>query len=338
MSNRLRFGILGTGNIAGQFADGVNASERCQNVVVASRTINNARIFCGKHNVSHGVAGYENILGRDDIDAVYISLPNAMHHEWTLRALEAGKHVLCEKPLAATVREAEEMFAAAKANDRLLVEAFMYRAHPQTTKVVDLVRSGVVGTPKLIRTSFCFRVRNWQNNIRFNRELQGGALMDVGCYCVNFSNLIAGRPPNAVHAVARMHESGVDEQTSVVMNYDNGITAEFTCGMVVQADNTAFISGDEGYLAVGWPWKPAPPGTIIELRGSIPPRQDNAGKTSVAPEIKQFEVPNTRPLFAIEADAFASAVAGDSTPFMTESETLANTAVIESIRRQIGLA
>ena len=335
--NKLRWGIIGTGNIANQFAQGVLGSDRSELVAVASRTSDTAKGFAARHLIASAYADYASILGDPTVDAIYLSLPNAMHHEWTLRALSAGKHVLCEKPLAASVKEAGEMFAAAKASNRLLVEAFMYRAHPQTRAILDAVRSGAIGTVKSIRTSFCYRVRKWQGNIRFDRNLQGGAMMDVGCYCVSFSRLIAGCDPHSVRAVCIMHESGVDEQTSVVMRYPNGITAEFTVGMMLQADNSAHVCGDEGYLVADWPWKPSPPGTNFTIRGAIPPRQDVTAGPPQAPKPRVFEVNNAKPLYAIEADAFADAVLNGIEPFTTEAETLGVIGVLEEVRKQIGL-
>lgn len=339
--SRLRWGILGTGNIAKQFAEGVRTgSDRTALVATGSRTQAAADGFAAKFGGrAHG--SYDALLADAEVDAIYLSLPNAMHHEWTLKALAAGKHVLCEKPLACSTREAQEMFAAARAADRVLIEAFMYRAHPQTRAIADTIARGAIGTVKNIRTSFCYRVRNWQGNIRFDPTLQGGALMDVGCYCISFSRLIAGTDPDVVHAVARRHESGVDEQTTVAMRYPNGITAEFTVGMMTQADNTAHVCGDEGYLSVGWPWKPAAPGTQILVRGAIPPRQDaanqpagNAAQPPVAPPPQIIDVPNSKPLYALEADAFAATVLDGVPPFMTEAESIGVMRTIEQIAAQ----
>lgn len=332
---KLRWGIIGTGNIAKQFADGVLRSEKTVLAAVASRSLESAELFAKQFGISQSYGDYQAILADKSVDAIYLSLPNSMHHEWTIRALTSGKHVLCEKPLAATVKEAAEMFAAAKASNRRLVEAFMYRAHPQTQKIIETVRSGAIGTVKNIRTSFCYRVRNWQGNIRFSPALQGGAMMDVGCYCVNFSRLIAGCDPSEVRAVATLHESGVDELTTVGMQYPNGITAQFTVGMMLQADNSAHICGDEGYLVAGWPWKPAPPSTSIIVRGAIPPRQDATAGPPVAPEPRVIEVNNAKPLYAIEADAFADTVLNDAEPFTTEVETLGVVGVLEEVQRQI---
>jgi D-xylose 1-dehydrogenase (NADP+, D-xylono-1,5-lactone-forming) len=334
---QIRWGIMGTGNIARQFAEGAGKSARSVLGAVGSRDGAKASQFAATYHIARAHGSYDALIADPEVDAIYLSLPNSMHHEWTLKSLNAGKHVLCEKPLATSVRQAVDMFECARLNKRHLVEAFMYRAHPQTHKLVDLVRAGSIGKLKLIRTSFCFRVRNTQGNIRFDASLAGGALMDVGCYCVSLSRLLAGADPVKVAAVAKLHESGVDEQTSVVMKYPNDITAEFTCGMSVQADNTAHLCGDEGFLTVGWPWKPAPPSTSIILSGGVPPRQDNPAIKPVAPAPREIAVPNDLPLYGIEADAFAAAVLDDAEPFVTPEESIGNMRTIEAIRSQIGL-
>jgi D-xylose 1-dehydrogenase (NADP+, D-xylono-1,5-lactone-forming) len=335
MNSTLRWAIVGTGNIARQFAEAMPAAARGKLVAVASRSRESAERFATTHQIAVALAGYESLLRRDDVDAIYLSLPNSMHHEWTIRFLDAGKHVLCEKPLAATAREAREMFDAARRNRRTLIEAFMYRAHPQTQRIVDLVAGGAIGELKLIRTSFCFRVRNWQGNIRFDPQLQGGALMDVGCYCINLSRLLAGIAPTKITSVSRMHERGVDEQTTVAMRFGDHITAEFTCGMMVQTDNSALICGDEGYLVAGWPWKPQPPRTTMHIRRSIPPRQDNPSAIPQPPPTQEIVVENEVPLYALEADAFADCVLDGSVPFVSEQESIDNAGTIERIRSQI---
>ena len=333
---RLRWGIVGTGNIARQFAEGVARSDRGTLAAVASRSSESAQRFAQQFAipVAHAnYAGYDTILTEPTVDALYVSLPNSMHREWTLKALAAGKHVLCEKPMAATAAEVEEMFDAAERAGRVLIEAFMYRAHPQTTAIVDAVRGGAVGTVRSVRTSFCFRVRQPVGNIRFDPSLQGGALMDVGCYCVSFSRLIAGCDPVDVFATALHHASGVDEQTAAILRYPNGITAEFTVGMSLQADNSAHVNGDEGYLSAAWPWKPPAGGTQLVVRGAVPPRQDQMGSTTpmAAPEPRVIEVPNEKPLYAVEADAFAACVLDGAAPFVTREESIGNARTIERI-------
>ncbi len=335
MASTLRFGILGTGNIAQQFAEGVAGAERSVVTAVGSRRRDTAETFAKAHAVPRAHGDYETLLNDADVDAVYLSLPNSMHHEWTLRALRAGKHVLCEKPLSVTAAEAEEMFDEARRQGRLLVEAFMYRSHPQTRRIVELVRGGAIGELRLIRTSFCFRVRKTEGNIRFSVPLAGGALMDIGCYCVSLSRLIAGGEPTAVHGVGSLHESGVDDYAAGVLRFDGGVLASFTCGMTVQADNTAQVCGSEGYLSVPWPWKPAGPRVEFTLDRQVPPRQDGDGGGQPPRETHAVEV--DRPLYALEADDFAAAVLDGAPPSVTRQDSVGNMRVVEQLRQQVGV-
>src|SRR4051794_5096233 len=189
MSQTLRWAILGTGNIAKQFAAGVRQSARSRTVAVASRAIETARDFARDYEITSAYGSYDAMLADRSVDAVYLSLPNSMHREWTIRSIRAGKHVLCEKPFAMNAGESAEMIDVAQREGRVLIEAFMYRAHPQTGAIVDAVRGGKIGRLQLVRTSFCYRTTRIAGNVRFDRELGGGALMDVGCYCLSFARL-----------------------------------------------------------------------------------------------------------------------------------------------------
>ncbi|MFW6032568.1 MAG: Gfo/Idh/MocA family protein, partial [Phycisphaeraceae bacterium] len=244
MTTRLHWGILGTGNIANQFAEGATHARRSKIVAVGSRTQRNASDFAERFEIAHAHGSYEALLADDGVEAVYISLPNSLHHEWTLKALAAGKHVLCEKPFASNEQQAREMFAAAERADRRLVEAFMYRSHPLTRAVIEKVRQGAIGNLKLVRTSFCYRTRHIEDNIRFDPALDGGALMDVGCYCLDFSCLLAGEAPESAEASAHIHPTGVDDYVAGSMKFPSGVLASFCCGMSVQTNNAAIISGD----------------------------------------------------------------------------------------------
>ncbi|MGN6628206.1 MAG: Gfo/Idh/MocA family protein, partial [Tepidisphaeraceae bacterium] len=252
----LRWGILGTGNIARQFANGVRQSESGVLAAVGSRSIDSARAFAGQFQVPIAHGDYDALLADRDCDALYVSLPNTMHHAWAIKALRAGKHVLCEKPISVTAAEAEEMFDVAHTQGRVLVEAFMYRAHPQTLAVVEAVRSGAIGRIKLIRTSFCYRTKKIDGNIRFDRTLAGGAMMDIGCYCLSFARLIAGGEPVEAKIVGAELVNGVDVLVSGSLKFPGGVLSSFTCGMNTQADNSADICGEEGWITIPVPWKP----------------------------------------------------------------------------------
>lgn len=337
--NTLRFGILSTGNIARQFAQGVvGGSERASVVAVASRSKESASAFAERYGIAMSFASYDALIADPEIDAIYNALPNSMHAHWTHKALEAGKHVLCEKPLAMDANEARAMFDTAERCGRVLAEAFMYRCHPQTRAVVDAIRGGAIGEVKLIRTTFCYRTKKIDGNVRFDKQLGGGALMDIGCYCIDFARLITGASPTSVQAVGRLHGSGVDLSASGVLTYPGGAAMTFTCGMDVQASNLAQVCGTEGYIDIPVPWKPTPGSAAWLLRTMTPPKQDGGPKQGLSPLSQTISSEADRPLYALEADAFAEAVLDGAELFMPAADSLSNAAVLDELRRQVGVA
>ncbi len=256
MSGTLRWGILGTGNIAKQFSAGVQTAKRSTIVAVGSREFDAAEKFAETYSVENRYGSYDELIADPLVDAVYNSLPNSMHMEWTIKALQAGKHVLCEKPFAMNLTESEAMFAESERQGKLLAEAFMYRSHPMTRGIMQAVKSGAIGQIKAIRTSFCYRTTRPVNNVRFVRELGGGGLMDVGCYCINFIRMAAQAEPNYIQAVAHFGQTGIDDICAGMLRFPGDVVANFICGMNIQGDNTAYILGDEGYIEVPVPWKP----------------------------------------------------------------------------------
>jgi predicted dehydrogenase len=332
----LAWGILGTGNIARQFSVGVNACRRGRLASVASRDPAKAAAFAQTHNIPHHARSYEDLLADPSIDVIYVSLPNNLHHDWTIKALRAGKHVLCEKPFATSLARAQEMFEAARRAGKVLIEAFMYRAHPLTQAVIEAVNSGVIGNVRLIRTSFCFKVSKWQGNIRFDPGLDGGVLMDVGVYCTNFARLFAKSEPDRVHVFHRRHGSGVDDIIAGMLGFPNGVLASFSCGMTVHADNTASICGDEGYLEIPVPWKPPSKGATFTIARSTPPKMEGAG-VKVPPPREIRTIGDVGELYALEADAFADTVLDGAPPFVTAEDTLGNQKVLDELRRQMSM-
>jgi D-xylose 1-dehydrogenase (NADP+, D-xylono-1,5-lactone-forming) len=336
MLGRLRWGILGTGNIAGQFAVGLKASRRGIAAAVGSRSSTSAEAFAKTHQISRVYGSYDDLVADREIDVIYNSLPNSLHAEWTLRALSAGKHVLCEKPLAMNAAEAERMFDAAKKAGKILVEAFMYRSHPQTLAVLEAVKSGVIGKLRLIRTSFCYRTRKIGGNVRFVRELGGGGLMDIGCYCINFARFFAGDEPSAIHASANFHETGVDDLVAGTLVFPSGVVSTFTCGMSVQADNTAYLCGTEGYIEIPVPWKPVAGSSKFIVTAGMQPKMDKQ-PSGVPPgrDVRMIDVPGD--LYGIEADDFAEVVLDGKTQTVSREDSIGNMRVIDEMRRQIGL-
>jgi xylose dehydrogenase (NAD/NADP) len=338
MSEKLRWGILGTGNIARQFCEGTTRSaQRSRIVAVGSRSGETAKSFAQTHAIAAAHGSYDALLTDASVDAIYNSLPNSLHHEWTIKALRAGKHVLCEKPFAMTAAQASEMFAAAKKAGRVLVEAFMYRSHPLTHAVIDAVRGGEIGELRLIRTSFCYKTNRIDGNVRFQRELGGGGLMDVGCYCVSFSRLLAGEEPVEIRASAHMHPTGVDDILTALMKFPSGLEASFACGMSLQADNTAHVCGSEGFIEIPVPWKPPTQQAAYTVAFSTPPKMDLAAGAPPRPPRETRFVDAPMDLYALEADDFATAVLDGKPPAVSEADTIGNMRVLDTMRQQIGL-
>ncbi len=332
--HKLKWGILGTGNIAGQFSNGVMGSRRGVISAVGSREIETARRFATPRQISRAHGSYEALLADPEVDAVYNSLPNSLHHEWTIKALRAGKHVLCEKPFAMNRGQSEEMFDVARKEGRVLVEAFMYRSHPLTHAVLAAVRGGEIGELRMIRTSFCYRSTKIDGNVRFQPALGGGGLMDVGCYCTSFSRLLAGEEPQHVHASARRHATGVDDVVVGTLAFPSGVVASFNCGMSVQADNTAYVCGTDGYIDIPVPWKPPMKGAAYTVAHSTPPRMDLAAGASISPR-ETRTVDAEVELYGLESDDFAATVLDGQSPAVSEADTLGNMAVLDQIRRCI---
>lgn len=330
-----RWGILGTGNIASQFCASFGTVEHGKLAAVGSRSAEAAEAFAARFGIPHALGDYQALVSHAGVDAIYISLPNSMHHEWTIKALAAGKHVLCEKPLASNAAEAEEMFDAAEKAGRKLVEAFMYRSHPQTLAVMEQVRGGAIGDVRLIRSSFCYYTAKPGGNIRFSKELAGGALMDIGCYCVDFSRLVAGAEPIKATAVAQLFETGVDVAAAGSLEFPGGVLASFTCAMNTHADNTAYICGTEGFIEIPVPWKP-PKSATFQIRRSAPPRMDGPGG-SAKPTPPQMQVQVEKDLYALEADDFALAIAGKLPPRLTRADSLGTMRLLDTLRKQVGV-
>ncbi len=338
MSQRLRFGILGTGNIANQLCRGVATSRRCELVAVGSRRQASAEAFAAQYGIPRAYDAYERVLDDPDVDAVYISLPNSLHCPWTIRALQAGKHVLCEKPFALNVAEAQKMFEAARQAGRRVMEAFMYRSHPLTRAVHETIQRGEIGALRIIRTSFCYRTRKIEGNVRFDPALGGGILLDVGCYCIDFARMFAGEEPQTILAIGHRHPTGVDDLVVGSMQFPSGILASMSCGMSAQADNTAYLLGEEGYISIPVPWKPPASGAKFTVSHGIPPKMDAPGAEVARPGLvphRTFEIDAPGDLYGLEADDFAAAILEDKPFTVPEADTLGNARVLEAMQRQI---
>ncbi len=246
----LRWGIMSTANIGrAAVIPAIAASSNGRVVAVASRDEARASDFAAANEIPHAHASYDALLEDPDVDALYIPLPNSLHLEWTIRAMEAGKHVLCEKPLALTEAECQRMCAVSDDTGMRLMEAFMYRFHPRTQRVLERVRGGHIGDLRLIRSCFTFRLTR-SDNIRWDASLGGGALMDVGCYCVNVSRTMAGAEPIAAQATANWAKSGVDSEMIGTLRFPDGVLAHFDCSLSMERTEEYAVAGTDGSLVV----------------------------------------------------------------------------------------
>ncbi len=249
-ADRLRWGVLSVANIAVRAV--IPAMERARRsdlTAIASRSTARAQEAATTLGIPRAHGSYEALLADPEVDAIYIPLPNSMHREWTIRCAQAGKHVLCEKPLGLTAVECDEMIAACRQHRVVLMEAFMYRFHPRTHRVAQLAAEGTLGEVRMVRASFSFAIRNRATNIRLIPDLGGGALYDVGCYGVNVSRMILGEPRDAL-ARADVGTSGVDEVTAAVLGFDGDRLAVIDCSLRTSRRQEYEVVGTEGHLTV----------------------------------------------------------------------------------------
>jgi predicted dehydrogenase len=253
----LRIGVLGTARIARAFIGGVAPSQSVTVTVVASRDADKAREFAAATGVPGACGSYEELLADPGVDAIYNPLPNSLHAAWSVRALEAGKHVLCEKPLATTASEARAMFSAARAHGLQLVEAFPYLSQPHAIRLRELVAANALGELRTIQAAFGFTLGD-VSNIRYDPALGGGALLDAGTYPVSLVRVLAGQRPVRVYASARWHERGVDETLIASLEHENGLLAQISCSFASGLHREALVAGSAGVLRTSYLNTPPP--------------------------------------------------------------------------------
>jgi D-xylose 1-dehydrogenase (NADP+, D-xylono-1,5-lactone-forming) len=262
VANAVRWGILSTADINRKVIPGAHASPKVELLAVASREQSRAEEYARTWEIERAYGSYEALLADPEIEAVYISLPNTMHCEWSVNALEAGKHVLCEKPLSRHADQVEAAFDASERAGRLLSEAFMYRHNPQTKRVKQLVDEGAIGELRLVRSTFSYSLYD-EDNIRLRTDVEGGALMDVGCYTVSGSRLFGGEPEK-VYGEAWFGPSGTDWVFTGTLRFPGNTIAVFDCGTAMPERDELEAIGSEGSLFLDDPWHCHVP--VIELR------------------------------------------------------------------------
>ncbi|HEY3779448.1 MAG TPA: Gfo/Idh/MocA family oxidoreductase [Fimbriimonadaceae bacterium] len=311
----MRIGILGAGRIAGSFAESAPSMKRCEVVAIGSRELGKAQAFASAHAIPNAFGSYEELVASDLVDAVYIAGPNGMHKEWSLRSVAAGKHVLCEKPMALSVADAEEMFAAARANGVHLIEAFPFRFQPQTLAVLDFIRAGSLGEILAVTAGFGFTM-NHPNDVRLDASIGGGAVWDVGSYVVNLSNAVFDAAPGSIVSTVRM-KGQVDFITHAMLTYGEGRSSSVWCSFESQFYRGACIVGSGGVIEYGYP-----------------NHTDNADESSFVVRAGDESIRHEARFgsgFALEADALAALVAGEEFNGTTPAETIRNTETLMKI-------
>ncbi|MGZ0657535.1 Gfo/Idh/MocA family protein [Coraliomargarita sp. W4R53] len=331
----VKWGILACGKIANAFAEALKEAEGSELYAVAAREVERAQVFAEVHGAAQAYGSYEALLADPEVDAVYIATIHPHHLQWVKHCAYAGKHVLCEKPLAMNLREAKQAQKVAKDRRVLLREAFMYRHHPQTQQVVDLVESGAIGKVRLIDAKFCFNSGVEPESRTQARALGGGGILDVGCYVMSFARLIAGRAqgrlfsePLELKAVGHLDmQTKTDMFSTVSLRFEGDVLANCSCAVRLQAANQCVIYGEAGRITLESPWR---------CQGAVRVDYDDAR------ESETYEAVSGRNLYVYEIESFAGEMSGRPIGAravgMRLDDTLGNIKALDWWRSEIGLA
>ncbi len=335
----IHWGILTTGRIAGIFARGVAASQTGRLAAVASRSAEAAEKFARRHRIPKAYGNYGALLKDPSVEAVYIAPPHPLHAEWAIKSAEAGKHILCEKPLTMNYRDSIRVVEAARRNRVFLMEAFMYRCHPQTARLVELIRKKIVGEVRLVQAAFCFEAPVDVRHRLFNPRLGGGGILDIGCYPVSMARLVAGaalgkpfaEPLEVKGAAVIGARSRVDESALASLKFPGGILAELSCAIRVnRGESRVKIDGSKGSLTVLSPWFAKwNAGTSYFLF------ENHSRKTS-----RKIPIHCDRNLYTVEADRVAECIRRGKKECldMSWADTLGNMKVLDQWRKSAGIA
>jgi xylose dehydrogenase (NAD/NADP) len=308
----VKWGIVSTADINRKVIPGAQASDKVELIAVASRDGGRAERYAEEWGIERAYGSYDALFEDPDVEAVYISLPNTMHCEWSIRAVEAGKHVLCEKPMSRHAQEVEAAFDAAERAGRLLMEAFMYRHNPQTHRLRELVADGAIGDLRLVRSAFSYSLHDAEN-IRLRTEVDGGSLMDVGCYCVSGSRLLAGEP-ELVFGRQHLGPTGTDWVFAGTMVFPGDVVALFDCGTSLPERDELEAVGAEGSLFLDDPWHCYVP--VIELR-----RDGGVERIELRPEDS----------YRLELENLSDAIRGEAELLLGAEDAIAQARAIEAL-------
>jgi len=310
----VKWGIISTADINRKVIPGAHASPKVDLVGVASRDRARAEAYAREWEIPRAYGSYEELLEDPEIEAVYISLPNTMHSEWSIRSIEAGKHVLCEKPFSRHPEEVAAAFDVAERAGRFLSEAFMYRHNPQTKRLKQLVADGAIGELRLVRTTFSYGLYD-EDNIRLRTDVEGGALMDVGCYCVSGARLVGGEP-ESVFGQAWFGETGTDWVFTGELRFPGNVLAHFDCGTAMTDRDELEVAGSEGSVFVDDPWHCQTP--VIELR-----RDDGVERIELEREDS----------YRLELENVSDAIRGEGELLLGRDDAMGQVRAIEALHR-----
>ena len=324
MAEAVKWGVMGNATIARKCViPAIRKSGNGDIIALATRAPAQARQVAADNHIEHVYDSYEALLADPQIDLVYIPLPNHLHHPWTIKALKAGKHVLCEKPLACNAREAREMAAASRDAGRLLMEAFMYRFHPRSRRIKQLIAEGAIGTPRLVRSAFCFRMAGseWIDppNVRLDPKMGGGVLLDVGCYSVSVARWFLSAEPSQVQAQAEYDPGGVDVHMVGNLSFAGNGLASFEASFITALQQTYSISGSDGVIELPHnafvPWENE---AIFYVRG----RNQETGQKHSVPGADEYR---------LMVEHFADAVIGQTELSFPITDSIENMRVLDAL-------
>jgi predicted dehydrogenase len=315
MTDPVRWGIMSTALINTKVLKGAALSEEVNVVAVGSRDLDRSREFASQWGIARTHGSYDDLLADPEVEAIYIPLPNSMHHTWTMRSLEAGKHVLCEKPYTRHAAEITEAFDEAERRNLVLSEAFMFRYHPHIQALVQLVKSGHLGRLRLISGAFSGHTDN-PGDVRLDPALDGGSLMDVGVYPLSASRLLAGEPI-AVTAQQVTGATGVDVSFAATLRFDHDVLAHFDCAFHVADRSYLEVVGTEGRVEVSGPWHGTQPALTVTMRGAEPVRT---------------EIEPANP-YQLELEEFGRAVRGEPNQLLGRADAEGQAKAVEALYR-----
>ena len=337
IDNALNWGIIGTGRIAEAFAQALNHTESGYISGVASRNQDSSKQFAHQNKIENSYTGYQQLIDDKKVEAIYIATPHPMHKEWAIKAAESGKHILCEKPMALNTDDTIEIIEAAESNDVFLMEAFMYRCHPQTTKLVELIRQHAIGDVKLIKSTLGHMFPYDPTERHFAASLGGGGILDLGCYPVSMARLIAAVSlgveciePIELRAFGHIGaEIGVDKYTSAILLFKNDIIAEISCGITLDTGGELRIYGTEGQIFIPDPW----------FCGGIDGGQSSIQISRKDEKLETIKILPNRGLYTIEAEHVTQNIQYRQAKFpgMRWSDSIANMKTLDRWRNEIGL-